>query len=55
MTFLCLQVMRLVAKVAKATAQLVDLKSLLRVCEKVQSEYAGRAEEVCDLLRGSER
>ena len=24
-------------------------------CEQVHSEYAGRAEDVCDMLRGTER
>ena len=50
-----LQVMELVARVAGASAKVVDIKSLMRVCEKVQSDYKGRAEDVCDMVRGAER
>ena len=50
-----LQVMELVARVTGASAKVVDIKSLMRVCEKVQSDYAGRAEDVCDMVRGAER
>ena len=50
-----LQVMELVARVAGASAKVVPIKSLMRVCEKVQSDYAGRAEDVCDMVRGAER
>ena len=46
--------MQLVARVAGSSAVLVPLKSLLRVSEKVQSEYAGNADEVCDFVRGCE-
>ena len=51
----CVQIMLFVAKVAGSVAALVPLKSLLRVSEKVLSEYGGRANEVCDFVRGSER
>ena len=40
---------------AGATAEVADIKSLMRVCEKVQLDYAGRAEDVCDMVRGAER
>ena len=52
---LLVQIMLFVAKVTGSVAVLVPLKSLLRVSEKVQSEYGGDANEVCDFVRGSER
>ena len=53
--FRFVKLLKLVAKCANASEVVVPLKSLLRVTEKIHSEYKGMADQVCDFIRGAVR